>query len=445
MRLNRVFHLFTSLIIILSFALALTSCEKSQNNSVESETKIIEIEKTSTTEETEAEEISTNSQETSVETTTITNEEKENKTLQDEIATEVTYTKTETTEKKSSLKVHFINVGQGDSILIQTPEGNTMLIDGGPRDSGAKLISYLKKQVVNKINVMVATHPHEDHIGGLINVINSFMVDNVIDSGVRHTTKTYKDYLTTIQSKDINYVNWTVGQQFEFGKNITFTIVGPTTKNSSDLNNSSIVIFFKYNKNTFLFAGDAESTEEGKIISSKANINSDVLKVGHHGSDSSCCSKFLKAVSPTIAVISSGKSNSYGHPNDLTLKNLTNIGAKIYRTDLTGNIVIESDGNTTTVTLGKLYIYVETKATETSQVAETTQSPETTATETTVTETTQEQPSQQGVYVGSIKSDVFHHPNCRYVKNILPENIIWFVSREDALSKGYRPCKVCNP
>ena len=123
-------------------------------------------------------------------------------------------------ESVSTLTVHFIDVGQGDSILIQTPEGNTMLIDGGPRENGASLVSYLKKQGVTKINVMVATHPHEDHIGGLISVINSFQVDNIIDSGVSHTTKTYKNYLTTIQSKNINFVNWSLGQQFDFGKNI---------------------------------------------------------------------------------------------------------------------------------------------------------------------------------------------------------------------------------
>ena len=340
-------------------------------------------------------------------------------------------------ESVSTLTVHFIDVGQGDSVLIQTPEGNTMLIDGGPRENGASLVSYLKKQGVTKINVMVATHPHEDHIGGLISVINSFQVDNIIDSGVSHTTKTYKNYLTTIQSKNINFVNWSLGQQFDFGKNIDFTIVGPTTKSSSELNDSSIVIYFKYNKNTFLFTGDAESIEEGKIVSSGANINADVLKVGHHGSDSSCCLKFLKAVSPSIAIISCGKSNSYGHPNDITLKNLTTIGAKIYRTDITGNIVIECDGNSLTVSSGKPYTYIETKATETTQ--------ETDTTETTVIETIEEEPAETGAYVGSIKSDVFHSPNCSYVKKILPKNIIWFVSREDAFAHGYRPCKRCNP
>ena len=140
---------------------------------------------------------------------------------------------------------------------------------------------------------------------------------------------------------------------------------------------------------------------------------------------------------PSIVVISCGESNSYGHPNDITLKNLTNIGAKIYRTDITGNIVIECDGNNLTVISGKPYTYVGTKTIETIQ--------ETDTAETTVTETVEEQPAPTVAYCGSVKSDVFHNPNCRYVKNILPENMIWFVSKEDAISKGYRACKVCKP
>lgn len=337
------------------------------------------------------------------------------------------------------LKVHFINVGQGDSTLIQTPEGNTLLIDGGPKESASNLVSYLNNLGIKKISVVVSTHPHEDHIGGLISVFNNFTVDNVIDSGVSHTTQTYKDYLSTIQAKNINFVNWSLGQVFDIGNGVSFKIVGPITKSSSDLNNSSIVIYLTYGSTSFLFAGDAESKEEGQIISSGANIDADILKVGHHGSDSSCTSKFLNAVSPDIAVISCGISNSYGHPNDITLKNLTNIGAAIYRIDLTGNVIIEDNASNLTVALGKQYKYVATQATETTKPAETVA--ETTAAETTSPET----PAQSGAYVGSINSDVFHNPNCSYVKSILPENMIWFSSREDAIAQGKRPCKRCNP
>jgi len=355
------------------------------------------------------------------------------------------YTAINQPESASTLTVHFIDVGQGDSMLIQTPEGNTMLIDGGPNSSGSSLVSYLKNQGITKINLIVSTHPHEDHIGGLISVINNYEVGNIIDSGVAHTTKTYKNYLSAVRSNNINFVNWSLGQEFVLGKDVSFVILGPTIS-SSDLNNSSIVIKLAYKDSTFLFTGDAESIEEVKIISSGANLESDILKVGHHGSDSSSSIKFLNAVSPEIAVNSCGALNSYGHPSDITLKDLAAIGAIIYRTDLTGTIVIESDGTTEKATQGSSYAYVA-KVAETTQATDTTQPTETTPPETTApTETVApEIPASAGQYVGSVNSDVFHYPNCSYVNSIHPENMIWFSSRDDAVAHGYRPCKRCNP
>jgi competence protein ComEC len=441
MRRPKVFFLFLISIVILSFIF--TSCDTSQIKTTETETTITEIEETTVAEVITVEEIKDKENETIVETTTIiNNEETEETTAQAAETTEITTTETKTSETNQPLKVHFITVGQGDSILIQTPEGNTMLIDGGTQSSAASLVSYIKNQGITKINILVATHPHEDHIGGLISILNNFGVDNIIDSGVSHTTQTYKNYLSTIQSKNINFVNWSLGQVFKIGDGIEFKILGPITKSSSDLNNSSIVIRLTYSNTSFLFAGDAQASEEGQIISSGENLKSDVLKVGHHGSSSSSSIAFMKAVSPAISVISCGAGNSYGHPHSITLKNLTSIGSAIYRTDLTGSIVIRSDGNVVNVITGSPYTYTETKTTETQQVTETTQTSETSPPETTTVTT---QPQQSGAYVGSIKSDVFHKPDCRYVKKILPENMIWFSSREDALSKGYKPCKVCNP
>jgi competence protein ComEC len=435
MRNIKVFFLLLLSIILILFSF--TSCNTPQITDISETTTQLT---TKAEVETTAIETETTTAITIVETTTETAKENVAETTQatEEIKETTAETVSDTT--KLPLKIHYIDVGQGDSILIQTPEGNTMLIDGGPASSASNLVSYIKKQGVTKINVIVATHPHEDHIGGLISVLNSFEVDNIIDSGVSHTTQIYKNYLSAIQSKNINFVNWNLGQQFEIGQGAIFKIIGPLTKSSSDLNNSSIVIYLTYNNSSFLFTGDAESTEEGEIISSGENLKADVLKVGHHGSSSSSSLKFLKAVSPTIAIISCGAGNSYGHPHDITLKNLTDIGPVIYRTDLTGTVVIECDGKSVTVVSGKLYTYTEIKATETTQVTETTQ-----PTETAVTETTEQQPSQTGTYVGSIKSDVFHYPSCSYVKKIKPENIIWFSSRDDAIAHGYRPCKVCNP
>lgn len=339
------------------------------------------------------------------------------------------------------LKVHFIDVGQGDSILIQTPDGKTMLIDGGPKSSGASLVSYLKKQGITKINVMVATHPHEDHIGGLIDVINNFTVDNIIDSGNSHTTVTYKDYLNAIKTNNVNFVVPDLGQEFDIGQTTKMKILGPVSL-ADDLNNSSIVIKMTYGSTSFLFAGDAQSQEENQILSKGYDLSSQVLKVGHHGSASSSSINFLKAVNSTIGVISCGINNSYGHPDDQTLKNLTSIKTAIYRTDLVGSIIIESDGAKINVLQGSPYNYTPSQTT-------TTQSQETTttaATATTVGETTTSTQAPSGnVFVGSKNSDVYHYPNCGSAKTILPGNLVTFNSVDEAKSAGYRPCKKCNP
>jgi competence protein ComEC len=321
-------------------------------------------------------------------------------------------------------------------MLIVTPEGNTVLIDGGPKSSGSNVVSYLKNQGITEINVIVATHPHEDHIGGLISVLDSCEVGNVIDAGVEHTSQTYKNYLSIINSKNINFVNWNLGQQFDIGPAVSFKIIGPILKTSSDLNNSSIVIKLTHISTSFLFTGDAESESESKILQSSADVEADVLKVGHHGSSSSSTVKFLKAVSPSVAVISCGQGNSYGHPHDSTLKNLSSLGITIYRTDTTGTIVIESDGKNINVISGKSFDYV---------VQVETKSPETSSSETSASNETNTSLEKQGQYCGSVNSDVFHKQNCSYVNQISNENLVWYETREEAIAKGKRPCKRCGP
>ena len=355
-------------------------------------------------------------------------------------AAETTATTT-ITASSGPLKVHFIDVGQGDSILIQTPDGKTMLIDGGPKSSGPSLVSYLKKLGITKINVMVATHPHEDHIGGLIDVINNFAVDNIIDSGNSHTTVTFKDYLNAIKTNNINFVVPDLGQEFDIGQNIKMKILGPVSV-TDDLNNSSIVIKVTYGSTSFLFAGDAQNQEENQILSKGYDLSSQVLKVGHHGSASSSSINFLKAVNSTIDIISCGKNNSYGHPDDQTLKTLTSINAVIYRTDLAGSLIIESDGDNINVTQGSIYNYTQSKTTATESQQTTTTAATTT---TTVGETTATTQTNSGPFVGSKNSDVYHYPNCGSAQSIKAENLVTFNSVEEAKSAGYRPCKKCNP
>jgi competence protein ComEC len=244
------------------------------------------------------------------------------------------------------LEVHFIDVGQADSILVQTPGGKTMLIDAGNNADGDAVVSYIKSQGVKKIDVLVGTHPHEDHIGGMDNVINSFDIGKIYMPQATTTTKTYEDVLTAISRKGLKITAAKGGQTIDVDPAIKADVLAPNSSTYDDLNNSSIVIKLTYKNTSFLLAGDAEDISEQEMVNKGYNLKADVLKVGHHGSDSSTTPAFLKAVSPKYAVISVGRGNDYGHPAPATLTKLASAGIEIYRTDEAGTIIATSDGNT---------------------------------------------------------------------------------------------------
>lgn len=245
------------------------------------------------------------------------------------------------------LKVHFIDVGQADSILIQTPDGKSMLIDAGNNADGQAVVSYLKGQGVSKIDILVGTHPHEDHIGGMDNVINSFEIGQIYMPKVSHTTKTYEDVLTAISRKGLKITSPTPGSTFSLGE-VRFTILAPNSSTYEDMNDYSIVLKMEYGNTSFLFTGDAEQVSENEIIAKGYNLKADVLKVGHHGSSSSTSQAFLDKVSPKYAVIMVGSDNNYGHPHKETMDKLEAKGIPVYRTDENGTIVATSDGNNIT-------------------------------------------------------------------------------------------------
>ena len=341
------------------------------------------------------------------------------------------------TSNISKLIVHYIDVGQGDSELIQIPGNINILIDGGPKSSSNKVVSYIKALGIDTLNIVISTHPHEDHIGGLISVINSFKVNNIIDAGVNHTSKTFINYLNAIKEKNINYLTPSPGESFDLTTDVKLIVYGPYKRYCNDLNNSSVVVKLIYGSTSFLFEGDAESKEESQLIAGGLDLSATVLKVGHHGSKTSSTLEFLKKVNPKISVISVGKNNSYGHPAQITIDILLSLGSTVYRTDTTGDIIIESDGSNINITRGSPYI-PDNSSTTTSSVSEQTtttiSSDETTTTQTMI-----------GQFVGSKNSDVYHYPNCSYAKKIKEENKIWFNSIEEATAAGYRPCKKCNP
>ena len=243
--------------------------------------------------------------------------------------------------------IHFIDVGQGQCVLICS-DGHSMLIDGGEKEYSFKIINYIENLNIEKLDYVIATHPHSDHIGGLSLVIEHFEVDKIIAPLIPDelvpTSNSYYNFLNAVKKNEKGMTKANVGDVYALG-NSHFEIIAPISDESDDLNNYSVVCVFKYGENTALFGGDASALEENDILESGADINVDLLNVFHHGSSSSSNEEFLFNVSPKYCVIMCGADNSYGHPNKTTIKRLETYTDNIYRTDLQGTIVCEMDGN----------------------------------------------------------------------------------------------------
>lgn len=257
------------------------------------------------------------------------------------------------------MKVHFIDVGQGDAILIETPSKN-VLIDGG--DRGSIVVDYLKAQGVDSLDLVIGTHPHADHIGGLIDIFQSISVKEVIDPGIVHTTKTFEDYLTLIDRKNIIFTVGLAGMIRDLGDGVEMFIVHPSSLDNSSINDASIVVRMTFGQISFMFTGDVESEEH--ILRRGYDLESTILKVGHHGSKTSTGSSFLNAINPDVAVIMVGEGNRYGHPHLETLVRLTNSNVDIYRTDIHGTIIITTNGQTFEVNQKQPYQYIPPKIPE---------------------------------------------------------------------------------
>lgn len=241
-----------------------------------------------------------------------------------------------------NLIIDYIDVGQGDSILIRQGEA-TMLIDGGTSECKDELLSFLKEENVDKFEYIVGTHPHEDHIGSLDDVVNSYDFDTILFPKATSTTKTFENLVLAVQNKEKKFTTPVVGEEYTLGE-AKFKILAPNSSKYSSTNDYSIVIKLTYGENTFLFTGDAESISENEMLDYNAELSADVLKIGHHGATTSTSKKFLEAVSPKYAVISVGKDNSYNHPTKTTMDKLESAGISVYRTDEQGTIECVSDG-----------------------------------------------------------------------------------------------------
>lgn len=244
---------------------------------------------------------------------------------------------------QSGLKVLFLDVGQGASQLLVSPNGKTMLIDAGDNDKEQLMLDYMKKYGITKLDIVIGTHPDADHIGGLDKVIDHLDIGKVYLPKASSNTKTYESLLTSIKQKGLKVTTAKAGVKLDWDPDVQVEMLAPV-KSYKDNNNNSAVVRLTHGANAILLTGDAESESEQDMIASKAELSADLMLVGHHGSNSSTTAAFLNKVKPKAAVIQVGKGNKYGHPKEKVLQRLEKQGVKVYRNDEQGTIAAISDG-----------------------------------------------------------------------------------------------------
>ena len=320
----------------------------------------------------------------------------------------------------STFEVHYLDVGQGDCSLVLC-DGHAMLIDGGESSESSKVYAYLKQHGISHLDYMVASHAHSDHIGGLSGALNYATVDTAFCPVTDYDSKTFDSMVKYLDKQGIGITVPSADDEFMLGS-AHVQVLGPQ-QIYDDPNDTSIVMKVTYGETSFLFTGDAERTAEADILDAGYDLSSTVLKVGHHGSDTSTSYPFLREIMPEYAVIQVGKDNSYGHPTEDTLSRLRDAEVKVYRNDLQGDIVCSSDGKTVSFTTTKN---------------------ESVQTNPTVVVTPEaDQLDNAGEYIGNKNSKKFHLPTC---KNLPAEkNRIYFDSRQAAVEAGQSPCGNCNP
>lgn len=323
---------------------------------------------------------------------------------------------------EAELTVSFIDVGQGDATLIEC--GNeAMLIDAGLYSERQAVTSYIAQRGIESLSYCVATHPHADHIGGMSEVIYSFDVDTLVYPVCDADSDSWNYVLDACDEKGVSYLNPEPDDTFTLG-DATITVLSPEINADYDnLNDYSLVLMLEYGNVSFLFTGDAEKKVEKELIDNYY-LSADVLKCGHHGSSTSSCTEFIDAVNPAAAVISCGKNNEYGHPHKETLKTLKDRDIEIYRTDLSSTIVALSDGDTITFMSDDEVLGTAAANTDTASQGTTATAYE---------------------YIGNKNSKVFHALQCSSLETTKEKNKVYFYTREDAVAKGYDPCKACNP
>jgi competence protein ComEC len=324
------------------------------------------------------------------------------------------------TEGEYAFEMHFIDVGQALSVLV-TCDGESMIYDGGNVADNQTVVAYLLKQGVTELKYVFNSHAHEDHVGGLAGVLAKFSAQHVYAPVTEASTVCFQNFVKYTQQQGLEIEVPTVGTVWQLGS-ATVRLIGPVST-FSDTNNTSLVLRIDYGSTSFLLTGDMERDAENALVNSGADLDVDVLQVGHHGSETSSSYIFLNAVLPEIGVISVGEGNSYGHPHEAALSRLRDADVDVYRTDLQGDVVIYSDGKNYTIAT------------------------ERTASDTELNPTLPDESDSSGntdtasYYIGNKNSKTFHLPTC---KNLPAEkNQVILSSYDAATSEGYTPCSNC--
>ena len=322
-----------------------------------------------------------------------------------------------------SFTIHYIDVGQADSALV-TCDGHSMLIDGGNVDDSNLVYSVLQRETEEHLDYIVGTHAHEDHIGGLSGAFEADTADVTFCPVTEYDSKAFRNFEARSDERGSGITVPTVGDTFTLGE-ASVTVVGVNSV-PEDTNNTSIVIRIVYGDTSFLFTGDAEQETEEKILESGQDIESTVLKVGHHGSSTSTSQAFLDAVNPAYAIISCGKDNSYGHPHSETLAKLASAGVEVFRTDELGDIYCTSDGSEVTFSYGEYHKNIETSGVE--------------------VEEPQQHDTVAETYILNTNSRKFHRLDCSSASQISDANREEYTgTREELIEQGYTPCGYCKP
>ncbi|NLF80620.1 MAG: MBL fold metallo-hydrolase [Clostridia bacterium] len=351
--------------------------------------------------------------------------------LKDDTATllDALYARGAITGPPAVMAVSFLDVGQGDCILIES-QGDFLLIDGGNNEDGLLVVNFLRSQGVDELDYIIATHPHADHIGGLDTVIENFEVETVIAPQATQSTRTFEEFIDAVATAGLALTVPQSGKSYTLGR-ASFIIIAPNDDYGDELNNWSVGIKLINGSTSFVMCGDAEAAAEADMLETGIDISADVLKISHHGSNTSTTDAFLAAVRPRFAVISCGSGNAYGHPHPDILTRLYHAGIKLFRTDLQGSITAVSDGSGITWSIPPLSDTLASPGVIPSKP---------------VSGAIGETPLLDLTYILNTHTLKFHHYWCRYVGSIAPANYEQSdKTRQQLIFEGYSPCQVCQP